>query len=108
MGGDLESPLKEVGARMTEAEVEEAYRRFGPLVMRRCRRILGSEAAAKDALQETFLRLWRHGDGFAAASSKLGWLYRVAERCCFDHLSRRATRRATREAADATPGAAAD
>jgi RNA polymerase sigma-70 factor (ECF subfamily) len=74
---------------MTEDEVSRAYTRFGPLVYRRCRRILRDEAAAEDAVQETFVRLWRFGDGFQAADSKLAWLYRVAERCCFDRLARR-------------------
>src|SRR5262249_38596449 len=46
----------------------------------------------KDAVQEAFMRLWRSPAGYHAAESKLGWLYRVAERCCFDQRSRRATR----------------
>ena len=77
---------------MATDEITEAYAKYGPFVLRRCRRILGNEAAAQDALQEAFMRLWRRSDLFAAADSKLAWLYRVAERCCFDHLSRPATR----------------
>jgi RNA polymerase sigma-70 factor (ECF subfamily) len=38
------------------------------------------------------MRLVRRADLFAGAESKLAWLYRVAERCCFDQLSRPATR----------------
>jgi RNA polymerase sigma-70 factor (ECF subfamily) len=78
---------------MTDDEVAEAYQRFGSLVLRRCRRILRDDAAARDALQDVFVRLWRYGDNFRAAESKLGWLYRVADRCCFDHLSRARDRR---------------
>jgi RNA polymerase sigma-70 factor, ECF subfamily len=78
---------------MAPDEITEAYLKYGPFVLRRCRRILGSEAAAQDALQEAFMRLWRRSDLFAEADSKLAWLYRVAERCCFDHLSRPATRK---------------
>jgi len=78
---------------MTQSEVESAYRRYGHLVAARCRRIVREDSAAEDAVQETFLRLWRHGDGFVAADSKLAWLYRVAERCCFDQLKRRRDRR---------------
>src|SRR5262249_18925059 len=51
---------------------------------------------------------WRHGAGFTAASSKLGWLYRVAQHCCFDQLSRRATRSTDRDARQAEPDAAFD
>jgi RNA polymerase sigma-70 factor, ECF subfamily len=79
---------------MAPEEITEAYVKYGPYVLRRCRRILGTEAAAQDALQEAFMRLVRRADLFAGADSKLAWLYRVAERCCFDQLSRPATRAA--------------
>jgi len=74
---------------MTDAEVGEAYRRYGGLVLRRCQRILRDRAAAEDALQDVFVRLWRYGDAFREAESKVLWLYRVADRCCFDRLARR-------------------
>jgi RNA polymerase sigma-70 factor (ECF subfamily) len=60
----------------------------------RCRRIPGNEAAAQDALQETFMRLWRRPDLFAVAESKLAWIYRIADNCSFDHLSQPTTRAA--------------
>jgi RNA polymerase sigma factor (sigma-70 family) len=77
---------------MTEEEVAEAYRRYGFLVLRRCRRILRDDAAGDDALQEVFVRLMRYGRAFEKAESKVLWLYRVAERCCFDLLARRGSR----------------
>ena len=36
------------------------YRRHGPAVYARCRRMLGDDAAAEDATQETFLRVLGH------------------------------------------------
>ena len=77
---------------MTEEEVADAYRRYGSLVLRRCRRILRDDAAGEDALQEVFVRLMRYGDAFHQAESKVLWLYRVADRCCFDLLARRGAR----------------
>jgi RNA polymerase sigma-70 factor (ECF subfamily) len=77
---------------MTHAAVTDAYVRFGHLVHRRCRRILRDDAAAEDTTQEVFLRLWRYGDAFVVAASKLSWLYRVADRCCFDRFARRSER----------------
>jgi len=77
---------------MTDAEVGEAYRRYGALVLRRCQRILRDRAAAEDAVQDVFVRLWRYGDAFREAESKVLWLYRVADRCCFDRLTRRGAR----------------
>jgi len=74
---------------MTEDELTRAYLAYGHLVLRRCRRLLRDGAAAEDAAQETFLRLWRYGDAFALADSKIAWLYRVADRCCLDRLARR-------------------
>lgn len=77
---------------MTHEEVAEAYRRYGSLVLRRCRRILRDDAAGEDMLQEVFVRLLKYGDAFRRAESKVLWLYRVADRCCFDLLARRGSR----------------
>ena len=77
---------------MTDEEVADAYRRYGSLVLRRCRRILRDDAAGEDALQEVFVRLMRYGHAFHQAESKVLWLYRVADRCCFDLLARRGAR----------------
>ncbi|MEI8096337.1 MAG: sigma-70 family RNA polymerase sigma factor [Spirochaetales bacterium] len=41
-------------------DVEALYRRYGPMVHRRCRALLGEEGAA-DASQEVFVRLLRTG-----------------------------------------------
>lgn len=78
---------------MTDDEITKAYQRYGHLVARRCRRILRDDEVAEDVLQEVFVRLWRYGDGFRAAESKVAWLYRVADRCCFDRLSSERKRR---------------
>ncbi len=77
---------------MTHEDIADAYTRYGHLVLRRCQRILRDDAAAEDVLQEVFVRLWRYGDAYRKADSKVSWLYRVAERCCFDCLARRRTR----------------
>jgi RNA polymerase sigma-70 factor (ECF subfamily) len=74
---------------MTEDELADAYRRFGTMVLRRCGRILRDEAEAEDALQAVFMRVWKYGAAYTEAESKLLWLYRVADRCCFDLLARR-------------------
>jgi RNA polymerase sigma-70 factor (ECF subfamily) len=74
---------------VTERDVTQAFERYGHLVLRRCQRILRDQAMAEDAMQETFYRLWRYGDSFMAADSQVSWLWRVAERCCFDALAKR-------------------
>jgi RNA polymerase sigma factor (sigma-70 family) len=75
------------------AEVGEAYRRLGHLVRQRCRRILRDDEIAEDAVQNAFVRLWRFLPAYRAASLKLPWMYRVADRCCFDLLARKRSRR---------------
>ncbi len=78
---------------LTSAEVAESYRRFGALVLRRCRANLRGHADAQDVQQEVFLRLWRYASGYREAASQVAFLYRIADRCCFDVLARHGVRR---------------
>jgi RNA polymerase sigma factor (sigma-70 family) len=41
-------------------DLDACYRRYGPLVYRRCLRLLRSEAQAEEALQDVFVELVRH------------------------------------------------
>ena len=77
------------GSRLRPDEVADIYERYGALMHRRCRRILRDDALADDALQEAFVNLIRYGAQFRTAESKLRWLYRLSDRCCFGQLSRR-------------------
>ncbi|HEX9902377.1 MAG TPA: sigma-70 family RNA polymerase sigma factor [Acidobacteriota bacterium] len=55
------APAPETVTRMnTDIDVEEYYLRYAPMVLRRCRRMLGNEERARDALQEVFIRLLTH------------------------------------------------
>ncbi|MFO0747647.1 MAG: sigma-70 family RNA polymerase sigma factor [Myxococcota bacterium] len=72
-------------------DVDALYQRYGPMVLRRCRRMLGSEDRAMDAMQDTFVQILRHADRLdAEAPSSLLW--RVATRVCLN-LVRGAKRR---------------
>lgn len=64
------------------------YEQYGYLVHRRCARLLPTKADADDALQEVFLRAQRYGRK-EATGSDLGWLYGIADNCCFDALAKR-------------------
>lgn len=70
------------------ARVIEAYTKKGALVLRRCRILLRDEAAAEDAFQEVFIRLMRYGGNMTNDEVPLSWLYRTAERCCFDRMKK--------------------
>ncbi|HEX6244998.1 MAG TPA: sigma-70 family RNA polymerase sigma factor [Polyangiales bacterium] len=41
-------------------DIEAAYVRFAPMVYRRCRRLLGADALAEEAMQDVFVRLLGH------------------------------------------------
>jgi RNA polymerase sigma factor (sigma-70 family) len=64
--------------------VEELYRVYGPVVLRRARAILGDEQSAKDAMQEVFLRVLRSSDAFRGDASVATWLYRITTNYCLN------------------------
>jgi len=55
--------------------------------------ILGSVADAEDAVQETFLKVYRGASGFRGGASPTTWIYRILVNTCYDQIRRR-TRRA--------------
>ena len=65
-----------------------------------CFRMLGERASAEDAVQETFLRLWKNAHRWKPQGAKFEtWLYKVAMNYCLDQL-----RKSGREVAeDAAP-----
>jgi RNA polymerase sigma factor (sigma-70 family) len=66
-------------------DVEALYRRYGPLVLRRCRRLLRDEAQAVDAMQDVFVLVVRNQQRLdAQAPSSL--LYRLATNVCLNRL----------------------
>lgn len=59
---------------------------WGTGVLRLCRMSLGDAQLAEDALQETFLRAWRHRQRMDAASEAhiRAWIFRIAVNVCKD------------------------
>ncbi len=94
-----------VPAGLTNAEVADVYRQYGFLLRRRCRIILKDDALADDALQEVFVRVMRFGKQLQHTDRPLGWLYRVADRCCFDQLRKRKRRAEVHEPSPEHAGA---
>jgi RNA polymerase sigma-70 factor (ECF subfamily) len=69
---------------MDASEVGELYRRFGPLIYRRCRRLLVDDERAVDASQEVFVRAVRHAENLTSDRECLPWLYRVSTNYCLN------------------------
>jgi RNA polymerase sigma-70 factor (ECF subfamily) len=86
----------------SSASIEELYQRYGALVHRRARTLLGDEQAAWDALQEVFIRALRGRDSFREESSPTTWLYRITTNYCLNLLRDQSRRRAKLEERAAT------
>ena len=67
---------------------EVLVRRYGPMVLRVCRDVLGDREHAEDAFQATFLVLVRQAGSIREGGALGRWLYEVALR-----ISRRERRR---------------
>lgn len=73
------------GGNRVAIDVEESYRTYGPMVLRRCRRLLGNEERAMEAMQDTFVQLIRYRETLDdSAPSSL--LYRMATNVCLNQI----------------------
>jgi RNA polymerase sigma-70 factor (ECF subfamily) len=69
-------------------DVEQLYRRYAPMVLRRCRRLLQNEEQAVDAMQDVFVRLLANrGRLHGRYPSSL--LYRIATNVCLNVIRER-------------------
>jgi RNA polymerase sigma-70 factor (ECF subfamily) len=64
----------------------ELYRKYGPTIYARCRRLLRDEAAAEDATQEIFLRVHRHIESAPTDQAALAWIYRISTNYCLNQV----------------------
>jgi RNA polymerase sigma-70 factor (ECF subfamily) len=72
-------------------DIENLYQRYGPMVMRRCNRLLGDENEALDATQDVFVKLLerRHRIDVEYPSS---FLFRIATNLCLNRIRDRRRR----------------
>ena len=64
-------------------DVDAYYRRYGPMVLRRCRKLLGQEQDALDAMQETFMLATRYQEKLDERGAS-SLLYRMATNVCLN------------------------
>jgi RNA polymerase sigma-70 factor (ECF subfamily) len=90
---------------MPPERLEALYDEHAAGVFCYARSILANEQAAKDVLQEVFVKLAR--SGLPEVENEKAWLYRLAHNAAVDQLRRSATRRdhhrASREASASVP-----
>lgn len=67
---------------------DELMRAHEDRVFAICLRVLTDRDAALDAVQETFITVYRKAAQFSGASAFSTWLYRIAVNTCYDHLRR--------------------
>ena len=66
-------------------DIENFYRSHGPMVLRRCRRLLRDEAKAVDAMHDVFVEILRRKD-LLDESSPAGLLLTTATHVCLNRL----------------------
>jgi RNA polymerase sigma-70 factor (ECF subfamily) len=67
------------------------YRTYGPMVLRRCRNLLGDDQTARDAMHDVFVQIMSRADELSdAAPSSL--LFRIATNVCLNRLRTRRRR----------------
>jgi RNA polymerase sigma-70 factor (ECF subfamily) len=86
--GELAMPLVS-GERAEPLSFEEILRAHERGILRTCLRMLGDIEDARDAAQETFMRLHRNLSQFRSGRPVAPWLYQVALNQCRDRLRRR-------------------
>ena len=75
-------------------DVERLYRRYGPMVMRRCRQLLGDDEEAHDAAQDVFVKLLMD-QGRLRDRAPSSLLYRMATNLCLNRIRDARRRRTT-------------
>ncbi|MCB9745555.1 MAG: sigma-70 family RNA polymerase sigma factor [Alphaproteobacteria bacterium] len=76
-----------------ELDIADLYRRYGDLVLGRCRTLMRNEADAQEACQDVFLRMHRYRSAFRHEASPSTYLFRVTTTTCLNRIRSRKRRR---------------
>ena len=82
---------RSIGARLAQGDeraLEEAYTAYGPSLLGYLRRYVGDNEA-EDALQRTFVEVWRSARRYDPAQRFESWLFTIAHRRAVDELRKR-------------------
>ncbi len=79
----------------SEAALRKLIERHRERLFRLAYRLLNDRDDASDAVQETFIRLWKHARRYNPNQSLATWLCTICARRCYDELRRRQRHRKT-------------
>jgi len=77
---------------MHALDITALYRKYGDMVLARCRTLLRNDAEAEEAAQDAFVRAWRYADTFRGDSAPSTWLFRIATTTALNRLRSRKRR----------------
>ncbi len=66
------------------ARLQRLVSAYQPELLRVCYFYLRDRMLAEDAVQETFVRVWRKLDSYHEDGREKAWIYRIAINCCRD------------------------
>ena len=89
---DPEAELLEACRRGEVSAFERLYETHGTRMKSLAANLLGSRTDAEDAVQETFLKIYRAASSFRGTAKLSTWTYRVLVNTCYDQLRRRSRR----------------
>lgn len=84
-----DSALAERAFQHSEAAFDLLVDRYQTALFNFCYRLLGSQAEAEDAAQQTFLRAYEHRQRYDPRRPVKTWLMSIAAHDCIDRLRRR-------------------
>jgi RNA polymerase sigma factor (sigma-70 family) len=73
-------------------DLKVLHAKYGSAIFAHCKRLLGSSAAAEDAMQEVFVRVLRQTGRRPTAAELRPWLFRIATNYCLNELRNRRLR----------------
>ena len=91
---------------LSDEQAQTLYRRYAPVIHRRCVDLLGDPEAARDATHDVFLQLLDQLHTFRGEAALVTWIYRITTNHCLNRLRSRRRRAAalSRFATEPRPG----
>ena len=83
IGKELKNSLQ-IGKGENIMTIEEAVTKYSPMLYRICVVMLGNEADAQDAVQDTICKYLERTEGFRDQEHEKAWLIKVAQNRCID------------------------